>query len=155
MNNNHASMPLVSTTWKILSDILLSRLTPYVDEIIGRINVDSDLISQLLIGYSTLVRYWWRKIANYVLCKSKQAFSRLTVICNYARTSRDTRHFPLRLSKCMNFAAPIFTKLKHDEQNYAKIFYIEFHSNRAVNLESTDRNSCTLLRKVWPSLNRF
>lgn len=69
VNSNHASMPLVSTTRKILSDILLSRLTPYVDEIIGRIKMDSDLISQLLIGYSTLVRYWRKKIVNYVLCK--------------------------------------------------------------------------------------
>jgi len=65
-------MPLVSTTLKILSDTLLSRLTPYVDEIIGRINVNSDLISQLLIGYCTLVRYLRKKIANYVLCKSKR-----------------------------------------------------------------------------------
>ena len=35
------------TTYKILSNILLSRLTPYAEEMIGVINVDSDAISQL------------------------------------------------------------------------------------------------------------
>jgi hypothetical protein len=53
----------------MLSNIHLSRFTPYVDEIIGFINVDSDVISEQLIIYSTLVRYLRKKIANYLLCK--------------------------------------------------------------------------------------
>jgi hypothetical protein len=33
--NNHRGISLLSTTYKILSNILLSRLTPYVNEVIG------------------------------------------------------------------------------------------------------------------------
>ena len=38
---------LIPTTYKILSNILLSRLIPYAEEIIGIINVDSDAIGQI------------------------------------------------------------------------------------------------------------
>jgi hypothetical protein len=34
-SSNYQGMSLLSTSYKILSNILLSRLTPYVDEIIG------------------------------------------------------------------------------------------------------------------------
>jgi hypothetical protein len=33
--NNYRGVSLLSTTYKILSNILLSKLTPYVEEIIG------------------------------------------------------------------------------------------------------------------------
>jgi sorting nexin-29 len=33
--NNYRGISLLSTSYKIISNILLSRLTPYVDEIIG------------------------------------------------------------------------------------------------------------------------
>jgi hypothetical protein len=33
--NNYRGISLLSTSYKILSNILLSRLTPYIDEIIG------------------------------------------------------------------------------------------------------------------------
>jgi hypothetical protein len=33
--SNYTSIPVLSTTYKILSNILLSRLTPYAEEIIG------------------------------------------------------------------------------------------------------------------------
>jgi len=39
-----------------LSNILLSRLIPYAEEIMGIINVDSDAIGQLLITYSVFVK---------------------------------------------------------------------------------------------------
>ena len=45
------------TTYKILANILLSRLIPYAEEIIGIINVDSDAMGQLLIIYSVFVKY--------------------------------------------------------------------------------------------------
>jgi hypothetical protein len=56
--NNYRGISLLSTSYNILSNILLSRLSPYVDEIIGVINVGSDIIHQLLIRFSTFVRYW-------------------------------------------------------------------------------------------------
>jgi hypothetical protein len=36
--SNYCGIPLLPTTYKILSDILLSRLTPYAEEIIGDID---------------------------------------------------------------------------------------------------------------------
>jgi hypothetical protein len=45
------------TTYKILSNILLSKLTPYAEEIIEVINVDFDVTGQLLIIYSEYVKY--------------------------------------------------------------------------------------------------
>jgi len=46
---------LLLTTYKILSNILLSRLTPYAEEIIQIINVDFDVTGQLLIIYSAFI----------------------------------------------------------------------------------------------------
>jgi len=48
---------------KKLSKILLSRLTPYAEEIIGDHQCDFDAIGQLLIIYSAFVRYF-RKNGN-------------------------------------------------------------------------------------------
>ena len=48
---------LFPTTYKILSNILLSRLTPYAEEILGIINVDFDATGQLLIIYFAFVKY--------------------------------------------------------------------------------------------------
>jgi hypothetical protein len=39
--NNYRGISILSTAYKILSNILLARLTPYVNEIIGNISVDS------------------------------------------------------------------------------------------------------------------
>jgi hypothetical protein len=43
--------------YKILSEILLSRLTPYAEEIIGDHKVDFDAAGQLLIMYSAFIKY--------------------------------------------------------------------------------------------------
>jgi hypothetical protein len=45
----------------MLSSILLSRLSIYVDEIIGDHHVGFDITDQLLIRFSAFVSYW-RKI---------------------------------------------------------------------------------------------
>jgi hypothetical protein len=41
--NNYRRLSLLSTSYKILSNILLSRLVPYIDEIIGIISVGFDV----------------------------------------------------------------------------------------------------------------
>jgi hypothetical protein len=51
--NNYRGISLLSTSYKILWNIL-SRLVPYIDEIIG----DHQCGFQLLIRFSALVRYW-------------------------------------------------------------------------------------------------
>ena len=43
--------------YKILSNILLSRLTPYAEENMGNISVDFDATGQLLIIYSAFTKY--------------------------------------------------------------------------------------------------
>jgi hypothetical protein len=48
---------LLSTAYKILSNILLARLTTYVNEIIETISVGSIIIDLLRISFSTFGRY--------------------------------------------------------------------------------------------------
>jgi hypothetical protein len=43
--------------YKILSNILLSRLTPYAEENMGNISVDFDATGQLLIIHSAFIKY--------------------------------------------------------------------------------------------------
>jgi hypothetical protein len=47
--NNCGGISLLSTTYKILSNILLSWLAPYAEEIFGIFSVDFDATGQLLI----------------------------------------------------------------------------------------------------------
>jgi hypothetical protein len=47
--------------YKILSNILLTQLTPYAEEIIGIIIVDFDATGQQLIIYSAFVKYLRKK----------------------------------------------------------------------------------------------
>jgi hypothetical protein len=56
--NNYRGISLLSTTYKILSNFLLSRLIPYAKEIIGIINVAFDATGRLLIIYSAFAKYW-------------------------------------------------------------------------------------------------
>jgi hypothetical protein len=51
LTNNYRGISLLSTSYNILSNILLSRLVPYIDEIIG----DQPLIR---LDFSAFVRYW-------------------------------------------------------------------------------------------------
>jgi hypothetical protein len=55
--NNYRGISLLPTTYKLLSNILLSNLIPYAWKLWGIINVDSDAIGQLLIIYSVLVNF--------------------------------------------------------------------------------------------------
>jgi len=55
--SNYRGISLLPTTYKILSNILLSRLTQYTEEIIGIINMDFDATGQLMIIYSAFVKY--------------------------------------------------------------------------------------------------
>jgi len=61
--SNYRGISLLPTAYKILSNILLSRLTPYKEELLGIINVDFDAVGQLFIIYSAFVKYL-RKIGN-------------------------------------------------------------------------------------------
>ena len=55
--NNYRGISLLPTTYKILSNILLSRLIPYAGKLLGITNVDSDATDHLLIIYSAFVKY--------------------------------------------------------------------------------------------------
>jgi hypothetical protein len=48
---------LLSTSYKILSNNILSRLSPYVDELLGMITVGFDVTDQLLIRFFAIIRY--------------------------------------------------------------------------------------------------
>jgi len=55
--NNYRGISLLPTMYKVLSNILLSRLIPYAEEVTGIINVDSDATGRLLIIYSAFGKY--------------------------------------------------------------------------------------------------
>jgi len=55
--NNYRSISLLPTTYKILSNILLSRLIPYAKEIIWNHQCGFDEPCRLLIRYSAFVKY--------------------------------------------------------------------------------------------------
>jgi hypothetical protein len=44
--------------YKILSNILLSRLTPYTEKLLGIISVDFEITDQLLITYSAFKKFF-------------------------------------------------------------------------------------------------
>ena len=72
--SNYRGIPRLPTKYKILSNILLSRLTPYADKIIGNITVDFEATGQLLILYSAFIKYL-RKNGN----TTKQCISSLYI----------------------------------------------------------------------------
>jgi len=53
--SNYGGISLLATTYKILSNIMLSRLTPQWKSL-GIINVDFDATDQLLIKYSAFIK---------------------------------------------------------------------------------------------------
>jgi len=55
--NNYRGISLLPTTYKILSNILLSRLIPYAEEVIGEHQCGFQCTGQLLIIYSAFVKY--------------------------------------------------------------------------------------------------
>jgi hypothetical protein len=56
--SNYRGIPLLSTSYKILSNILLSRLSPYVDEIIGEHQCGFRRNRSTMIKFFAFVRYW-------------------------------------------------------------------------------------------------
>jgi len=61
--NNYRGISLLPTSHKILSNILLSRLILYAEEIIGNRQCGFDAGGLLLIIYSAFIKYW-RKNGN-------------------------------------------------------------------------------------------
>ncbi|PNF40966.1 hypothetical protein B7P43_G08814, partial [Cryptotermes secundus] len=56
--SNYRGISLLSTSYKIVSNILLSRLSPYTDEIIGDHQCGFRLTDQIQIRSFAFVRYW-------------------------------------------------------------------------------------------------
>jgi hypothetical protein len=55
---HYRGMTLLKTANKIISNILFSKSTPDLDEIMWIISLDFGVIDRLLIRYSLFVRYW-------------------------------------------------------------------------------------------------
>jgi len=72
--SNYGGISLLPTSYKILSDILLSRLTPYAEGIIGDHQCGFLHNTSLLIIYSEFVKYL-RKMG--IQCSSASAIYRL------------------------------------------------------------------------------
>jgi hypothetical protein len=57
MTNNYQGISLLSTAYKILSNILLARLTPLLMKLLGIISAFSIITDLLLIRFSTFSGY--------------------------------------------------------------------------------------------------
>jgi hypothetical protein len=75
--NNYRGVLLLLTTIKILSNILLSSLTPNAPVIIGIINVDFNATGHLLIIYSAFVKYLRRNGNTVKQCTALYASRKL------------------------------------------------------------------------------
>ena len=68
--SNNRGTSLFSATYKILSYILLSRLTPNTEEINGATSVDLDATGQLLIVCSAFIKYFRKNENTMKYCLS-------------------------------------------------------------------------------------
>ena len=68
--SNYRGISLLSTAHKILSNILLSRLTPYAEEITGDHQCGFDTTGQLLSIYSAFIKYSRKNGNKMRLCVS-------------------------------------------------------------------------------------
>jgi len=68
--SNYRGISLLSTAYNILSNVRLSRITPYATKLLGIISVDFDATGQLLIIYSAFVKYLRRNGNTMKQCKS-------------------------------------------------------------------------------------
>jgi hypothetical protein len=57
-NNNYPAISLLSASYKMLSNIFLSRSSPYIDGVIGNHQCGLDVTDKLLIKAFAFVRYW-------------------------------------------------------------------------------------------------
>ena len=55
--NDYRGISILPTTYKIILNILLSRIVPYAKEIVGIVNVAFDATGRLLIIYSAFGKY--------------------------------------------------------------------------------------------------
>jgi hypothetical protein len=62
--NIYHGVSLLSTSYNILLNILLSRLVPYIDKLLEIINVGFDVTDQLLIRFSAFVKYWRKNVST-------------------------------------------------------------------------------------------
>jgi len=58
--SNYRGISLLPTTYKILTNILLSKLIPYAEELLW-INMYLNIIAQLMIIYSAFIKYLRKK----------------------------------------------------------------------------------------------
>jgi hypothetical protein len=71
----------LSTTYKILSNILLSRLTPYVEKILGIVSVNFNATIQLLILYCAFVKHLRKngnKMMHHLIIDFKKSYDSVT-----------------------------------------------------------------------------
>jgi hypothetical protein len=57
LTSNYRGISLLSTSHNILTGILLSRLTPYADELLGNMNVDFNVMNPQMITFTIPGRY--------------------------------------------------------------------------------------------------
>jgi len=68
--NNYQGISLLSAVYKILSNILLTRLTPYVMKSLGIINVGFVITDLLPTRFSTFAIYWRKNGSTMGQCIS-------------------------------------------------------------------------------------
>jgi hypothetical protein len=85
--SNYRGISLLPTTYKILSNILLSKLTSSAEKLLGIISVDFDATAQLLAIYATFFKYLRKNGNNMKQCISNLWNSRKLIIQLGGRSS--------------------------------------------------------------------
>jgi hypothetical protein len=143
---NLHKQPLVLHTWKVVGRA-----------VVGRCQVAYERVQScrlLMMGGVSPETCWASfKIRNnkfrYIVarcwgfhCKNCNAFSWYAHKCGFQYSHQ----------KCTASSEPIFAKLTNALLLYIQINYVEFHLNQFLKVKSADRNSSTLLMKLWLSL---
>ena len=118
--SNCRGISLFPTTYKILSYILLSRLTPHAEEIIGDHQFGFDAIGQQLIIYSAFIKYLRKKLeyneaVHQLFTNFKQAYDSVRREVLYNNLTEFGFHMKLvRLLKmCLNVTYSAVWVRKH------------------------------------------
>jgi hypothetical protein len=121
-------MSLLQISHEILSSIRLSRLNLYIDETIGVISEDLDVINQLLLRYSAFERQWRKWECNgigrqsfvdfkkaYDSCRREVLYSILTEFVTAMKLVRTISMCEVSIGKHLSDAFPIQSGLKQGD----------------------------------------
>jgi hypothetical protein len=94
--NNYRGISLLSTSYKIVSNLLLSRLGPYIDEITGDhqcgFRRDRSTTDQIFCIHEILEKWEYNETVHQLFIDFKQAYESVRREVLYSICNKDSRH---------------------------------------------------------------